>query len=133
MHRSSLLAAAFGLLATAAQAETPVTASEFDALVTGKTMDYYEFGDAFGREEYLPGRRVRWAFTADVCKFGTWYEDDSRICFLYDGDPDPKCWTYWLRGGQLIASHVDDTADMPPRDVVETDEPLLCAGPDVGV
>ena len=120
-------------LASPALAERPMTAAEFDAFVTGKTMDYLVDGEIFGREVYLPGRQVRWAFTAEECKLGHWYGEGDNICFLYDGDPEPKCWTIWPNGDGLSASYMTDTPDIPPREVRETTEPLACPGPDVGV
>ena len=128
--RAALLAC---LLATPALAETPMTAEEFEAFVTGKTMDYLAGGEAFGREVYLPGRKVRWAFTAEECKLGHWFGRGDQICFLYDGDPEPKCWIIWPDGEGLSASYSTDTPDIAPRSVHETTEPLACAGPDVGV
>ncbi|MGL4236269.1 hypothetical protein [Tabrizicola sp.] len=121
------------LIAAPGAAETPMNAEEFEAFVTGKTMDYIAYGTPFGREVYLPDRKVRWAFTDDECRSGSWYGDGDYICFLYNGDPEPKCWTIWQRGQDLAASYITDTPDIPPRQVVETDEPLACEGPDVGV
>ena len=121
------------LLAAPALAQTPMTADEFEAYVTGKTMDYFQDGVAFGREVYLPGRKVRWAFTADECRLGHWYGQGDQICFLYDGDPQPKCWWIWPDGAGLSASYMTDTPDIAPSTVRETTEPLACPGPDVGV
>ncbi|MCF3581157.1 hypothetical protein L2E76_11575 [Planktothrix agardhii 1811] len=121
------------LLATPAIAQTPMTAEEFEAFATGKTLDYFSDGQVFGREVYLPGRQVRWAFTAEECKLGHWYPEGEQICFLYDGDPEPKCWRIWPNGDGLAASYATDTPDIPPRYVRETTEPLACAGPNVGV
>lgn len=121
------------LLAAPALAQTPMTGAEFDAYVTGKTMDYFADGQAFGREVYLPGRKVRWAYTADECKLGHWFAEGGNICFLYDGDPEPKCWTIWPDGEGLAASYMTDAPGVAPRTVRETTEPLSCAGPDVGV
>ena len=93
------------ILPAPALAETPMTAEEFEAYVTGKTMDYIADGQVFGREVYLPGRKVRWAFTAEECKLGHWFGQGDQICFLYDGDPEPKCWMIWSSapgtGGRL--------------------------------
>ena len=125
--------AALILLASPSLAQSPMTGDEFDAFVTGKTMDYIAQGQLFGREVYLPGRRVRWAFTYDECKTGSWYADGPHICFLYDGDPEPKCWTVWVDGEGLAASYITDTPEIAPRQVLETDQPLACEGPDVGV
>jgi hypothetical protein len=127
------LAAVCVFLATPAAAQTPMTADEFAAYATGKTLDYFADGQIFGREVYLPDRRVRWAFTSEECKLGRWYGEGAHICFLYDGDPEPKCWTVWANGDGLAASYITDTPDIAPRKVLETDEPLACPGPDVGV
>jgi hypothetical protein len=128
--RALLLSA---VLAGPAFAETPMTAEDFDAFATGKTLDYFADSQVFGREVYLPGRQVRWAFTAEECKLGHWYPVGEQICFLYDGDPEPKCWRIWRDGDGLAASYATDTPDIPPRKVRETTEPLACPGPDVGV
>jgi len=121
------------IMPLAAAAEVPMTAEEFDAFATGKTLDYYFDGQVFGRETYLPGRTVRWAYSGDECKFGQWYEDAGSICFLYDGDPESKCWTIWKEGEGLAASYATDGPDDLPRKVLVTQEPLACPGPDVGV
>ena len=128
-----LMAEAETSLAETPMTGTPMTGAEFDAFATGKTLDYFSDGWAFGRETYLPGRVVQWAATGDLCKSGSWYEDRGNICFLYDGDPEPKCWTIWQDGDGLLASYLGDLPGDPPRQVLETDEPLACMGPDVGV
>lgn len=126
-------ATALTLMPLACLAETPLTGDAFEALVTGKTMDYLSSGQVFGTEEYLPGRRVRWAFANDECKLGTWYETQGLICFLYEGDPEPKCWTLWQEGDELLAQSTLDAPDVPPRTVLPASAPLLCHGPEVGV
>ncbi len=133
MGYGPFVAAVLATLPLAAAAKTPMTGAEFEAFVTGKTMTYAEYGSIYGTEDYLPGRRVRWAFTEDVCRFGTWYEDSGNICFLYEGDPQPKCWTVWQDGDRLAARYIDNPPDDEPSVVEETDEPLACEGPDVGV
>ncbi|NJM83977.1 MAG: hypothetical protein HC844_17375 [Tabrizicola sp.] len=127
------LAAALLLMPVIAKAEPPMSAEAFDTYATGKTMTYSLAGRVYGTEEYLPGRRVRWAFTADICQFGSWYQQGEDICFLYDGDPEPHCWKFWDRGGWLDALAVTDAPDAGLSEVAETEEPLACAGPDVGV
>jgi hypothetical protein len=126
----ALLVAALPL---AAQAQTPMTAKEFEAFATGKTLDFANEAGVFGTEEYLPGRRVRWAGTNDTCKFGKWYEDAGNICFVYDGLPDRYCWTIWRVGDRLATLPVPDPFNAPPRSIAESAGPLACAGPDVGV
>lgn len=127
------LGALFAAAPLAAVAQTPLTGEEFEALVTGRTLDYLTAGTVFGTEEYLPGRRVRWAFTFDECRLGTWYEADDLICFLYENDPDPKCWTLWQEGDRLLARSVNDAPDDPPTTVLPATAPLTCQGPEVGV
>ncbi|MGL4236268.1 hypothetical protein [Tabrizicola sp.] len=121
------------LQACPALAETPMTAEEFDAFVTGKTMDFADNGVVFGTEEYLPGRRVRWAFTGDLCEFGSWYEDNGYICFVYDSYPGQHCWTVWRDGDQLATLPAGDSPDATPMSITEATVPLQCQGPDVGV
>ena len=129
--RSACLIAA--LLPLPVWAETPMTAAEFEAFVTGKTMDFANSSAVFGTEEYLPGRRVRWAFTDDICKFGSWYESAGQICFVYDGYPGEHCWTVWQDGDHLAALPSFALPGEAPRSVTETNKPLQCQGPDVGV
>ncbi len=130
---SATLALASLALASPALAQTPMTVEEFESAVTGKTMDYIVRGTQYGREVYLPDRRVRWAFTAQECRSGSYYGDGPHICFLYDDDPQPKCWLIWAEGDGLGASYITDDPGTEPRQVLETDQPLACEGPDVGV
>ena len=62
--RLALIAA---LLPLPAFAQTPMTAAEFDAYATGKTLTYARDGAVWGAEQYLPDRKVVWAFTAEEC------------------------------------------------------------------
>ena len=128
--RALLLA---GFLATPALAEAPLTAEAFEAHVTGHTLTYTQFGSVYGVEEYLPGRKVRWSVAPDECQYGTWYPQDDYICFVYDYDPDPSCWTFWLREGRLVALSI---ADAPGAELLEAERSqsrLPGPGPDVGV
>ena len=121
------------LLPAIAGAETPITPEAFEAHVTGKTVTYERFGTTFGIEEYLEDRKVRWSVSPDHCQYGSWYPQGDDICFVYEGDPFPACWTFWLRDGALVALSVDST---PGNELYETaldDRALPCPGPDVGV
>ena len=129
----ALVSLAALLTATAAPAETPLSAEAFEAEVTGKTLYYSEAGVEYGAEEYLPGRRVRWSFLDGECLDGAWYPQGEMICFVYEGRPDAQCWTFHLRDGALVARF--KTGGSAP-DVYETREasgPLMCLGPEVGV
>lgn len=120
-------------LPIAAGAETAMTVAEFEAYVTGKTLTYSQFGDTYGAEEYLPGRKVRWAFKEDECQYGSYYEQDGLICFSYEFDPEAHCWSFWQDASGLRALSVTDAPGSELSEVVQTDVPLSCPGPDVGV
>ena len=127
--RATLLAL---LLATPALAEAPLSAEDFDALTQGRTMTWAEFGQVYGVEQYLPGRRVRWTVLGDDCKLGHWYPEGAMICFQYEDDPDPDCWTITRSGSDLHARYAGMAANSAPVVVAETTEPLACFGPEVG-
>jgi hypothetical protein len=121
------------VLAAPAFAQTPLTAEEFEAHVTGKTVTYRQFDYVFGIEEYLPDRKVRWSVAPNECQYGSWYAQGRDICFVYEYDPIPHCWTFWKDGGALVA--LSDTGQ-PGEELYEidrSDTPLTCPGPDVGV
>ncbi|MGR3323233.1 MAG: hypothetical protein ACU0DK_15030, partial [Pseudooceanicola sp.] len=86
-------------------ADRPMSAAEFDAYSRGKTFYYGAGGEAYGVEEYLPDRRVRWSFLDGECKDGHWYEAaGGQICFVYEDTPDdPQCWTFFLEPEGLVA------------------------------
>jgi len=123
---------ALALLAQPAQALTPMTAEEFDAYSVGRTLFYAVDGVAYGAEQYLPGRRVVWAFTGDACRRGSWYEDAGRICFVYEHDPAPQCWTFYATPDGIAAQYENDPLGSPLVEVGQSAGPLGCPGPDVG-
>jgi hypothetical protein len=124
---------ALALLPTAILAETPMTAAEFEAHVTGKTVTYHQFENIFGIEEYLSGRKVRWSVAPNECQYGSWYPEGDDICFVYEYDPTPACWTFWLRGGALVALSTSDAPGAELYEVARDQSPLPCPGPDIGV
>jgi hypothetical protein len=121
------------LLATPALAENPMTGAEFEAYATGKTLTYGLGGVVYGIEQYLPGRRVLWAFEGDICRDGYWYEQDQEICFVYEDDPTPQCWTFLQTDKGLRARFTGDPQGADLSEVGQSATPLICAGPDVGV
>lgn len=127
------LAALLLALATPGLAETPMTAVEFESHVTGKTLTYQQFDSLFGIEEYLPDRKVRWSTAPNECQYGSWYPQGENICFVYEYDPTPACWTFWLRNGALVALSTDGVAGEELHEVQASDQGLPCPGPDVGV
>ena len=121
------------LLAVPATAQTPMTAEEFESYVTGKTLTYAEDGVVYGIEEYLPGRRVRWAFRGGECRDGIWFEQAERICFVYRDNPVPQCWTFFEGANGLLARFENAEGRREVYEAEQTDEPLVCPGPEVGV
>lgn len=128
--RTALLAS---LLAAPVAAQQAMSADEFEAYVTGKTLDYESGGVAYGVEEYRSDRRVRWSFLDGECKDGAWYEADGLICFVYEDQDGAQCWSFFQGPTGLRAQFAGDE---PGTDIYETrarDEPLQCLGPKVGV
>lgn len=116
------------------QSDVPMTGAEFDAYSRGKILTYADEGYIYGTEEYLSDRRVRWAFTEDVCQIGHWYDtDDGQICFVYAEEPEHQCWKFYLRAGELTAQSMNEGSDLRLDQVQQTSAPLSCAGPDLGV
>lgn len=110
----------------------PLSAEAFDALTLGRTMTWAEFGQVYGVEQYLPGRRVRWTVLGDDCKLGHWFPKANSICFQYEDDPEPDCWEITADGPGLLARYVSDLPRAEPVVVSETTEPMACFGPEVG-
>ena len=124
---------ALWLISTTAAAEPLLTAEAFDALTLGRTMTWAEYGQVYGVEQYLPGRRVRWTVLGDDCKLGHWYADGPAICFLYEDDPTPACWDISLSGSGMHALDTGDPPGSEPVVIEDTSDELPCFGPEVGV
>ena len=109
-----------------------MTAAEFDAYTRDKTFYYGNQGEPYGAEEYLSNRRVIWTFLDGTCEFGHWYQQDEQICFVYDGKPDPQCWSFRQSQNGLIAQFENDPSQIELYEVEKRHDPLVCPGPDVG-
>lgn len=120
------------LAATPALADPPLTAEAFDVLTLGRTMTWAQFGQVYGVEQYLPDRRVRWTVLGDDCKAGHWYPSGDQICFQYEDDAAPDCWTITLNSPGMSARHASVSPETEPVIVEETTEPMACFGPKVG-
>lgn len=120
-------------LALPAAAQPPMSASEFDDYATGKTLYFGQGGQSYGVEEYLPDRRVRWSFLDGQCKEGYWYEDAGQICFVYDNEPNPQCWSFFKEGSGLRAVFENNPLATTLYEARQNEDPMLCYGPDVGV
>ncbi len=121
------------LLAAPASADT-LTADAFDAYTRGKTLFYGADGAPYGAERYLDGRRVIWTFLDGECQDGVWYEnDDGQICFVYENNLDPQCWSFRQGPRGLIARFENDPQATELYEAEDIGEEMLCYGPDVGV
>ena len=124
---------AFCIFAAPALADDRLTAEQFDAYTRGQTFVYGSMGTPYGAEEYRDGRRVRWSFLDGRCLEGEWYEHAGLICFVYDQEPDPQCWSFRRGPEGLIAQFANDPASGELYEVERSAQPLSCLGPDVGV
>jgi len=110
-----------------ALAQGPLDAAAFDARTQGRTITYSQFGEVYGIEEYLPDRRVRWAFVGGECKVGSWFQDGEHICFLYDDGTDLQCWVFTETETGLMARFRGMPDSEPLVSLVESRAPLVCA------
>lgn len=118
---------AFLLTVSAAQAQAPMTAAEFDAYVTGRILSFGTEGDpTFGVEQYLPDRRVLWSRGDGQCTNGIWYEDAGDICFLYENDPEPKCWAIYEDPAGLRAVYTTRPDTTVIFEAEDYSIPLIC-------
>ncbi|MEM6372370.1 MAG: hypothetical protein AAF727_06275 [Pseudomonadota bacterium] len=111
----------------------PMTAAEFEAYVTGKTLYYGRAGAPYGAEIYHENRRVTWSFLDGECKEGYWYDDGPNICFVYEDRDEPQCWTFERGSGGLIASFENNPQSEALYEAQDLGEEMVCYGPKVGV
>ena len=121
------------LVALPAAAQDRMTAAEFEAYVTGKTLFYGKDGAAYGAEIYHENRRVQWSFLDGECKEGRWYEQADLICFVYEDNPTPQCWSFQKGPSGLIATFENEPATSALYEAQDIDEEMLCLGPKIGV
>lgn len=114
-------------------ADLPMSAAAFEAYVTGKTITWDYGAGVLGAEQYLPGRRVRWAFEDEACMIGNWYADGGNICFQYEDGSGPKCWRFVRDGAGLRAQFMNEPGGTVITERDSSPEPLACSGPEVGV
>ncbi|MFP7571209.1 hypothetical protein [Marivita sp. S2033] len=122
-----------GCTALPALAAEPLNGQDFDAYVTGKTLYFGQNGEAYGVEEYLDNQRVRWSFLDGKCKDGIWYEDSGMICFVYEDNPNPQCWSFFKESDGLRAIFENNPDATTLYEAQQNDEPMMCLGPDIGV
>ncbi len=120
-------------LATPIMAQKTLSPAEFEAYVTGKTLYFGQAGKAYGVEQYLKNRKVRWSFLDGNCKDGRWYVETDLICFVYEDNPTPQCWSFELTTKGLKAEYQSKPGVGTLYEVNETSEPMECLGPKIGV
>lgn len=134
--RFSLLALPLLALPCAVLAEDlgpPMDAAQFDARTLGKTITYSAGGAPYGIEEYRPGRKVVWAFAEGDCREGDWFQLNDQICFDYHDQTPLQCWTFHDSPDGLVARFEGRDDGEPLVSLKESDAPLNCPGPSVGV
>jgi hypothetical protein len=110
-----------------------MTGPEFEAYVATSTI-VYDYGNGqTGTEQYLTGRRVRWVFDGETCMLGRWYDVEDQICFVYDYDSTPQCWNFYDEAGGLHGHYLGPDEPVDIYEINNSDAPLPCAGPDLGV
>ncbi|NUH66118.1 hypothetical protein HTT03_12560 [Sulfitobacter sp. S0837] len=127
------LALTFLCLLLSPPALAEMSAAEFDAYTRGQTLYYGQGGAPYGAEIYHENQRVQWSFLDGHCKEGRWYEADDLICFVYEDNPEPQCWSFVKGPNGLIARFANDPQQTELYEADMGDTPLLCLGPEVGV
>lgn len=110
----------------------PMTASAFSDYVTGNTFTFSRDGLPFGSEEYRPQNRVKWSFIEGQCQDGRWYEENGQICFVYEGQPVPQCWTFYSGEEGLVAVYENSPSLHNLQEASRSPVPLYCEGPQIG-
>jgi len=118
-------------LSAPALADTAMTAAEFEAWSTGRTLDYVADGAPWGSEMHLPNRATIDADEGGVCRSGHWYPQGDDICFVYEYDSGPFCWRFLKAGDRVIAEFLGE-AFADQITVTLSDAPIPCS-PEVGV
>ncbi|MBL4928702.1 hypothetical protein [Fuscibacter oryzae] len=122
------------LCAGVAYADQPIGGARFGALVTGRTLSWGDGSNLYGQEQYLPDGRVKWLVADGSCKLGHWWEEaPGLICFAYDDGGAPACWRFFEGAAGLKAQSAEDSTGFLWSEIGNSDQPLACTGPMVGV
>ncbi len=110
-----------------------MSAEAFDQFTRNDTFVYAQDGRAYGAEQYLDDRKVRWQFLDGDCIDGYWYPMGDLICFAYEDDGATPCWHFYESGSQMVAALAKGPETEPRYTAQRTAEPLHCLGPEIGV
>jgi len=102
----------FVLLATTAQADTPLSAEKLDAITLGNSYVISRLGgDPYGITVFHPNRTVTWHYFGRDCKIGSWAEPEpGLICFTYPATY--PCW-HFFRDGDSLRMNFNGDPDEP--------------------
>ena len=131
MRRALPVAALLGLALPAlalpafAQGEKPLNAEEFDALTRGTVMDTWSGGSIYGVEKFLPGGKSIWEDERG-CMYGTWKQVGELICFTYEDDPEPDCWTYFDTGDGGLSARFRGDPEVQPIFLKPSNHQMRC-------
>ncbi|SEV99463.1 hypothetical protein SAMN04488515_0562 [Cognatiyoonia koreensis] len=126
------LATILSVLATQALGETPMSGAEFDAYSTGRTLTFGTIGNPdYGVEQYLPDRKVIWSPGPGRCVEGSWFDRGDNICFVYETDPEPKCWQVYRTETGIRAVFTNQPGTTVLFESKDNTKPLVCPGPDL--
>lgn len=114
-------------------AAAEISAEEFERYTDGKTLSYAWRGQEFAQEQYLPDRQVIWSVMGGECHNGRWYEQAGQICFVYEYDPEPKCWDFKVGETGLHAVPQPGGEEDALDETAQSPTPIRCPGPDLGV
>ena len=117
----------------AARAETIIKPDDFQRFTEGTTLYFERGGQPYGAEQYLENYKVIWTFLDGECQRGVWFPNGDNICFYYENDSAPQCWNFYDTDRGKSARVLGDGPNNDLIVVDQTDEPLKCPGPDVGV
>lgn len=106
--------------------DPPMSSDAFEAFVQGRIFDTHDMTGRYGVETFLPNRRAIWRDAAQ-CLTGSWRAEGEMICFDYEGEPTPFCWTYHSRGDFLMA-WLDGDRTGEPIMLYPAEEVVTCEG-----
>lgn len=104
-------------------ATAPMTAAEFDAHVTGRSLAYSVGGATYAVEAYRPGRRVLWSVGPGECEAGVWFPRDDEICFRYEVIEGDRCWRFRRDGDGLVGRFTTNPDDARTYRATPADPP----------
>ena len=136
IHQLSLrLCLCLSVTAQPGWAESVVSGEAFEQMSEGKVMRFTQNGRYYGAEQFYSDRRSTWQYEDGSCVDGIWYEEAGAICFDYEDNFPAQCWIFAERDDEYFARLRGSSPDAPGQlQLFSIDEdPLECAGPDLGV